>query len=214
MKALLVNYRYDPTWLKDYPELEVLMYDRSDDDVERDLTQYGNVRKTPNYGDVDFDKLTWLIENYDDLPEVFLWSKTNIHKFVDDETLKKALQGNVFKPLLKKDHRTYSDQYGVVSKYLGGPHGVIYAERNDSWFFNMNLDTKGVFRSWDEWARHFMLPQEAYIPFAPGGSYILTRERVHRYSKDFYEEMRMTLPYAQHPVEAHCCERSYYYLWK
>ena len=43
MKAILINYNYDPTWLTDYPELEVTIYDRSDDGVERNLTQYGAV---------------------------------------------------------------------------------------------------------------------------------------------------------------------------
>lgn len=190
------------------------MYDRSDDGVERDLTQYGKVFKTENRGDVDFDKLSYLVENYDNLPDVFLWSKTNIFKFVDEETLKKALQDNVFKPLLKTDHKTYSDKFGEVNKYIGTAYGAMYAERADSWYFNTGLDSSGRFHNWQEWARNFRLPNDVYVPFAPGGSYILTSDVVRRHSKDLYEEMRDTLPYAKHPVEAHCCERSYFYLWR
>ena len=210
MKALLVNYCYDPSWILDYPELEVTMYDRSDDGVERNLTQYGAVYKTRNFGDVDADKLGWLIENYDNLPEVFLWSKSNLFKFITKEEWDKVKDNQVFTPLLTQNHRTYSDDRGVVCKYEGG----IYKERNDSWFFNAGLDNVGRFNNWEDWAHTFMLPMQGYIPFAPGGSYILTPDRVHRYSRDFYEEMRNTLPYAQRPVEAHCCERSYYYLFK
>lgn len=210
MKTILVNYSYDPAWLKDYPELEVTLYDRSDDGIERNLTQYGKVFKTKNLGDVDCDKLSWLIENYNNLPDVFLWSKSNIFKFVDEDQLKKALKNKGFMPLLKQDHRTYSDKWGTVNFYRDG----MYHERNDSWFFNAGLDTVGRFGSWDEWALAFALPREANIPFAPGGSYILTKERVRRYSKDYYESMRDCLPYAKHPVEAHCAERSYYYLWR
>jgi hypothetical protein len=69
MKALLVNYNFDPAWLKDYLNLEVTIYDRSDDGIERNLTQYGAVYKTKNTGDVDYDKLTYLVENYDNLPD-------------------------------------------------------------------------------------------------------------------------------------------------
>jgi len=212
--ALLVNYNYDPTWLKDYPNLEVTMYDRSDDGVERDLTQYGRVIKTPNRGDVDYDKLTYLVENYDNLPDVFLWSKTNIFKFMEKDYLDEALEKQAFKPLLKQDHRTYSDHFGEVCKYIGSPYGTIYAERADSWFFNAGLDTHHRFQNWQEWCDEFYLPKERFIPFAPGGSYLLTREKVHNYSKDFYDKMRETLPYAQRPVEAHCAERSYFYLWR
>ena len=210
MKALLVNYNFTPTWLRDYPELDVTVYDRSDDGIERNLTQYGAVYKTKNFGDVDYDKLGWLIENYDNLPEVFLWSKSNLFKFITKEEWDKVKNNQKFTPLLTQNHKIYSDKWGVVCKYEGG----MYKERADSWFFNTGLDTSGRFKSWDDWALHFNLPREGFIPFAPGGSYILTKENIHTYSKDFYEEMRNTLSYAQHPVEAHCAERSYYYLFR
>jgi len=212
--AILINYCSDPTWLKDYPQLDVTLYDRSDDGVPRDLTVYGKVIRSPNLGDVDFDKLTWLVENYDNLPEVFVWGKSNLFKFVDQESFNKSVQKSLFAPLLKLDHKTYYDQYGEVCKYVGTEHGAMYAERADSWYFNAGLDNKGNFRSWHEWAYAFRLPVEAFVPFPPGGNYILTRERVLRHSRDLYDEMRSTLNYAAHPVEAHCCERSYFYLWR
>lgn len=209
MKAILVNYRYDPVWLKDCPELEVTIYDRSDDGIERNLTQYGQVYKTPNKGDVDYDKLSWIVENYDTMPDVFVWGKTNLFKYVDEDYFKQALEKKEFTPLLKFDHSTYSDKFGVVCRYVG----PIYEERADSWFFNNNALARR-FSSWDEWTSYFGLPKQAFIPFAPGGNYILTKERVHRWSKDLYATMRDMLPYAMHPAEAHACERSYYLLWK
>lgn len=209
MKAVLVNYNYDPEWLLNYPELEVTIYDRSDDGSERDLTQYGWVIRTANVGDVDYDKLGYLIENYNNLPDVFLWGKTNLFKYVDEDYFKKALEDNTFKPLLKFDHRTYSDQYGVICKY----EEEIYQERADSWFFN-NPDLAHKFVNWSHWMSYLNLPEKAFIPFAPGGNYILTKDRVHNYSKDFYQKMRDTLTYATHPAEAHACERTYYTLWK
>ena len=210
MKATLINYNFDPAWLKDYPELEVTMYDRSDDGIERNLTQYGAIYKTPNKGDVDFDKLGWLIENYDNLPDYFLWSKSNLFKFITKEEWDKVKNNKVFTPIFTQTHKTYSDYRGMVCKYEGG----IYKERADSWFFHAGLDTSGQFNNWGDWIKYFHLPDEYFIPFAPGGSYILTPEKIRRYSRNFYEEMRNTLPYAQHPVEAHLCERSYYYLWR
>lgn len=210
MKAVLVNYSFDPKdWWLDYgfkPE-DVTLYDRSDDGVER--TFAAKTYKTKNWGDVDNDKLSYLIENYDNLPEVFLWSKTNIFKFVEPEYLKQCIDKAEFAPLLKFDHKTYSDQFGVVCRYAGN----IYEERADSWIFN-NPALSSRFSTWEQWTNYLGLPQTQFIPFAPGGSYILTKDRVHRYSRHFYEKMRDTLPYALHPAEAHACERSYYFLWK
>lgn len=207
MKAILINYNYTPDWLKAY-DLDTRIYDRSDDGIEREF-KATEIYKTENTGDVDFDKLSYLIENYDNLPEIFIWGKSNLFKYVDEDFFKDALNKKEFTPLLKFDHRTYSDKYGVVCKYAG----LIYEERADSWFFN-NPALSHKFNSWKEWSEYLNLPVTQFIPFAPGGNYILSRERVHRYSKDFYAKMRDTLPYATHPAEAHACERTYFLLWK
>lgn len=209
MPSILINYNYEPTWLKG-SDLNVRIYDRSDDGVERNLIQYGEVFNTENKGDVDYDKLSYLIDNYDTLPEVFLWGKSNIHKFVDDESLQKALAQHEFVPLLKQDHKTYSDRFGKVNYYAGN----MYHERADSWFFHSPDVDRKYFNTWEEWCQHFSIPMLAYIPFAPGGNYILTKTRVHRFAKDFYEDMRSFMPYARRPVEAHCAERSYYLMWR
>ena len=210
MKACLVNYNYDPAWLLEYPELEPTIYDRSDDGIERDLTKYGKVFKTKNLGDVDADKLGFLIENYDNLPEAFLWGKSNIHKFVEDNVLRDAIKNQEFKPLLKQSHRIYSDRFGQVNFY----QGEMYYERADSWFFNApSVDAK-YFHNWNDWCLNFGLKRESYIPFPPGGNFILTAEKVHRYSRDFYEQMRELLPHAQRPAEAQAAERTYYLLWR
>lgn len=206
MKAILINYNYDPNeWWKEF-DLQPVIYDRSDDEIKRDF--HCGTYKTSNIGDVDFDKLSYLIENYEVLPDVFLWAKSNILKYVEPEYLKKAIENAEFTPLLKFDHKTYSDKWGTVCKYAG----PIYEERADSWFFK-NTALSSHFQDWNEWTDYFQLPKTKFIPFAPGGNYILTKERVHRYGKDFYEKMKDTLPYAMHPAEAHACERSYYLLW-
>jgi len=142
------------------------------------------------------------------LPDVFVWGKSNLFKFVDESYFQKVLENKAFSPLLKLDHRVYKDHFGQVNFYRGD----MYYERADSWFFNAT--TPKHFHTWEDWCLHFGLPREAYIPFAPGGNYILTKEKVHRYSRDFYEEMRSFLPHAQRPAEAQACERSYYLMWR
>jgi len=209
LAAILVNYNYTPEWLQDY-DFDVTIYDRSDDTVERDLTKYGRVYKTKNMGDVDYDKLSYIIENYDTLPDVFLWGKTNIFKFCPKDEFDVLIQNRTFTPILTKTHRIYMDLHGPVNGYQGD----IYTERADSWFFNSSDVYSKYFNNWQEWCVHFGLPRTQFIPFAPGGNYILTKEKVHKYSRDFYEEMRAFLPHSYRPAEAQCAERSYYLMWK
>lgn len=205
-KAVLINYNFDPQdWWRQYG-IEALLYDRSDDGVERKFD--ANVIKTANRGNVDYDKLCYLVDYYDSLPEVFLWSKTNIFKYCDKETLEKALEKGEFTPLNALTHKTYSDRFGVVCRYRDG----WYEERNDSWY--LGAHPAHTMHSFDDWAKEFNLPSPSFLPFPPGGSFVLTRERVHRYGRDFYEKMRDMLPYCQLPGEAMFAERSYGLMWK
>lgn len=199
MKAVIAHYEGDWSWLPKFTE-EYRIYNRSEEEIPNSI-------RRENFGDADFDKLTYLIDNYYDLPEVFLWSKSNLFKFITPEEFELVKDNKEFTPLMTKNHKTYSDSWGVVCKYEDG----WYKERNDSWF----LASVPAFhvQSWNEWADIFGLPKPDYIPFAPGGSYILTRERVHRYGIDFYKHMASMLPYCQRPGEAQCAERSYGLMW-
>lgn len=205
-KAILVNYNFTPTWLLT-SGLDYYLYDRSEFKYFLKDFPQERIKYTENVGDVDYDKLTYIIDFYDNLPNVFLWGKSNLFKFIEQERFNEMSQKSEFTPLLTLNHKTYSDKYGQVCYYQDG----MYYERNDSWYVN-ELSHK-YFATFSDFAKHMMIPSPAFLPFAPGGNYILTRERVHKYAKSFYEEMRSFLDYAQHPAEAHMCERSYYLLW-
>ena len=208
-KAVLVNYNFDPQdwWLEQgFKPEDVLIYDRSDDGIERKFS--ANVIKTENVGQVDFDKLSFLVDQYYDLPEVFLWGKTNLFKYITKEEYEKVKDNKVFTPLLTQNHKTYSDSTGVVCYYSNG----LYWERNDTWY--SNIFNYKHFKSYVDFAHHANLPNLPYLPFAPGGNYILTKEVVHKYGRDFYDNLRSILPYCQEPVEAQMLERSYYNMWR
>ena len=215
MKAILVNYDYEPTWLKEYPDLDVTLYDRSDDGVERDLIQYGKVIKTENKGNVDYDKLGYLIENYYDLPEVFLWGKSNLFKYITKEEYDKVKDNKDYTPLLTRNHLIYTDNSipggNIVNAYDGD--GMYYERFGIVNTLHQTMQWK-YFKLWEDWCGYFNLPLTQMIPFPPGGNFLLTRERVQRYGVDYYKEMQSTLDHAQIPVEAYFCERSYHLMWK
>lgn len=207
MKKVLVNYNFtpDPSWIGD----DYLIYDRSDDGVDH-LKEFDHKKiiRTENRGNVDYDKLSYLIDVYPDLPEVFLWGKTNLFKYITEDEYKKVKDNTTFTPLLTQDHKTYGDHLGAICYYSSG----MYHERQDNWFVNELPYHIPTLRDFTDYLQ--IPPIPGYIPFAPGGNYILTRHVVHRYSVDLYKKMRDTLPYTQLPAEAHFCERLYYTLWK
>ena len=207
MYKVLVNYNFTPD--KDWIGDDYRIFDRSDDGIDH-LKDFdpSKITKTTNIGQVDYDKLSYLVDNYDNLPDVFLWGKSNLFKFITQSEYNVVKDNSVFTPLLTQYHKTYSDINGPVCYYEKG----MYYERNDSWYANV-LDCEYC-PSFQNFAKRFHLPNPRYIPFAPGGNYILTREKVHKYGVDFYDEMRQILPHAINPGEAHMAERAYYMIWQ
>lgn len=199
MKYILTHYSGDWEWVKDYTD-DFLIYNRSDEDIPNSI-------KRENVGDCDYDKLTYIVDNYYDLPDVFLLSKSNLFKFITPEEFDEVKDNKDFTPLLTKNHKVYEP----ICRYEDTPYGKIYAELNNSWY--LNSVPSQYFKDYHEFAKTFFLPDPEYLQFAPGGSYILTRERVHRYGVDFYEGLRAILPYCRQPGEAHFIERSYYNIW-
>lgn len=190
---------HDISWI---PELagddEYFIYDRS-----------GNVElphKVPreNRGDADYDRLSYICDNYYNLPDVFMLCKSNIFKFISPEEFDLVKNNQVFTPLLTQNHKVYEP----VCRY----NGDIYEEINNSWYLN---EVPAMhFKNYYEFAKQFHLPSPEYLQFAPGGNYILTRDTVHKHGLAFYEGLRDILPYCQNPGEAHMIERSYYNIWK
>lgn len=126
MKAVLVNYNHDPKdWWVDH-DMTPTIYDRSDDGVERRFTCKELIKST-NTGNVDYDKLSYLVDDYDHLPEVFLWGKTNLFKYISEEEFDDKKGSLAFTPLLTQSHKTYSDKRGAVCYYQDG----MYHERNE-----------------------------------------------------------------------------------
>ncbi len=204
MKAFLVNYNFTPTWLLT-SGLDYLIHDRSDSkEYLKDFPQ-DRIVYEENLGQVDYPKLSFLADSYDTLPEVFLWGKTNLFKYISEEEYEKLKDNQMFTPLLTQNHPTYDDRLGAVNYYSGR----MYHERIDL----MRFPTMYV-RSHREFLHAFSLPAPQYIPFAPGGNYILTKDTVHKYSRDYYARMRDILPYERDPGEAQFAERSYYLMWR
>lgn len=199
MKLIATNYNGDCNWIPQITD-NYLIYDRTNCGLKKRI-----VRK--NIGDADYDKLSYIVANYDSLPDVFILTKSNLFKFITPQEFDELKDNTWFTPLLTQGHKTYSDDNGVVCYYKDG----IYYERNDSWYLGA-VPSKYV-RNWSDWADTFGLPKPDYIPFAPGGNYILTRETVRKHPKELYEAMRSLLPWSQRPGEAQLVERSYFLLW-
>jgi len=196
MKWIISRYNHNMDWMKDYPDTEVIMYDRSDEPMKDSIV-------VKNIGTDIYDKFTYIIDNYDNLPNIAVYTKANLFNYILKEEFD-ALDKTKFQPLLTQNHKVYEP----VCRYVDG----MYYERNDMWYL-------GVYP-----CKNKMVPYELqeilgigtmdYIPFAPGSNYILTKDNILKHPKAFYEKLRSYLEWDRYPGEAQIMERGLYTLWR
>lgn len=186
----ILNAYHDNEDCKQYTD-DVVLYDK------KDLNVGANI----------YDYMCYIVDNYDNLPELMLFGKTNMfERHITKEEFEKVKDNKTFTPLLTQNHRTYSDNDGVVCYYENG----LYYERNDFWYLREH-PTKTV-NSRNELIKILKLDKK-YVGFAPGGCYIVPRENILQHPKELYEKLKDYTLWNQHAGESYMIERGLYNLW-
>lgn len=195
MKYILSRYNHDISWLKDYTD-DYVLYDRSEEPIEGSIV-------VPNIGSDIYDKFTYIIDNYDNLPEVAVYTKANIFKYITKEEFDKIKDNKTFTPILTQNHQ---EKPGVC--YY---KDRLYYEKNNFWYLDShpckNIDTQM------ELCEMLGMNGKEYIGFAPGSNYIVPRENILKHPKSFYEKLRSYLDWTVYPGEAQIIERNLYNIW-
>jgi hypothetical protein len=181
------HYQSPYGWVKDYTN-DFIVYDKD----------------TLNVGYNIYDIMKFIVDHYENLPEVTVFIKDNIlERHISKAEFEELKDNKMFTPLLTQTHETYLP----VSYYKDG----LYHERNDGWYFNHFQHH--FFHSYKEFAEQIGLSNPEYLGFAPGGNYIVPKANILKHPKEFYKRLLGCVSYTQLPAEAHAIERSLYNIW-
>ena len=203
MKYIISRYNHDMAPILKYAKEDFVLYDRS----EEKINDYRMI-PVPNIGSDIFDKFTYIIDNYDNLPEIAVYTKANLFQYITQEefetALKKAEKEKVLVPLLTQNHKTYMP----ICFYSDDG---MYNELNNRWYLAQH-GCKHLGRP-DELMSILGMKDKEYLKFAPGSNYIVPRANILQYPKEFYITLRKFLDWDVYPGEAQIMERGLFYLW-
>lgn len=198
-KWIISRYNHDLSYLKNYTNNYVL-YDRSDIPLPEAI-------RVENRGSDIADKLKFICDNYDKLPDMAIYTKANIFKYISKEEFDLVKDNKTFTPLLTKNHKTYGNNEGPVCFYKDD----IYWEVNNYWYLGAH-----EVKSWEkvyELIDLLGIWNMKYLPFSPGSNYILPKENILKHPKEFYEKLRSYIDWAVYPGECMILERALYTIW-
>lgn len=193
MKYVISRYNHNLSWLTDYSN-DFVIYDRSKQPLKDSIV-------VPNIGSDLFDKFSFIIDNYSNLPEVAVYTKANLFDYIKPREFEKIKDNQTFTPILSQDHHTYEP----ICFYKDG----LYHEINNYWYLNEHPAKYAK-----EIIEFFQMDKREYNAFAPGSNYILPKENIFKHPKEVYEKLRSYLDWAVYPGDAQLLERNLYYLWK
>ena len=183
MKIVVNNYHNnDLSWLKSD---DIVVYDKKDKNVGSNIYDY-------------FD---WIVKNYDNLPDIVMFTKGNmLERHITPEEFEKVRNNTTLTPLMTMNHKTYEP----VCYYKDG----LYYEVNSYWYVNEHPQ-----RYMQDLIDFLGVRGEKYLGFSPGACWIVPRENILKRSKEFYSHLMSFIYYDQNPAEAHLIERSLFYIW-
>lgn len=197
------NFNDNPSRILSYAD-SFTLYDQSDDLTTAALLreQYPETRFVDNPGHSLRNFLTWLWENYDDLPETVALLKGNaLGRHMSEEYFARVVDNHHY-TLLYED-ASYSWVPGVSSLL----YESAFLERNDSWY----ADTRPhrYFATLDQLIDFLYVDQThpEWVLFAPGACYLLPRANVTKNPRDLYLALSHISAYSHFPAEAYMVER-------
>jgi len=199
------NHNNDLSWLNNYPN-PFTIYDRSDDNSF--VSELKHI-KSPNVGYNIYDMFTFIIDNYNNLPDVITFCKGNIFpRHMGREKFEELMNNNFFTPLF--DYTLHSPNMPVCMFSSDG----IWSEINNNWYMNEGRPIKYFTRYNDFLDFIFINPiKPNYITFCPGGNYVVPKNYILKYNIEFYINLRKFVSHAKLSAESHIIERALYTIW-
>lgn len=207
---VISQFNRDLTWIPEFTD-NYLIYDRSTDPNYKlpSSIDKKKVISSPNVGYNSYDYFRYIVDNYDNLPEVVIFAKAwTWPRHVSKEYFERVMNNEYFTPLT--DYRMHQDRwpYGFFS-----PDGLL-CELNTDIFLTPDRPTRYV-HGFNDFLRFCF--KEPLIPryrmFAPGGDYIVPRANILKLPKVFYENLKLFTSHDKHCGETHIIERAMPILW-
>lgn len=201
------NYHNDVSWVPEYTD-NYIIYKKDGSSPTPYTINPNKVKVTPNIGYNVYDYFTFIIDNYDNLPDCTIFTKGNVFpRHVMKEYFDRIMNNSCFTPI--EDYRMHRVYWPIC--FFSSDGG--FCEINNSWYLH-HFTTK-YFNDYNEFLRFCfkepVIPR--YIRFAPGGNYIVPKENILKLPKVFYENLRTFVSHCSWPGEAHIIERALYTLW-
>lgn len=222
-RLIVTNHsNHDLSWLKELEEYgfarnNIFIYDRSPT-VSPEVEKLGKLSISPNVGSNIYDYGKYILENYDNLPDINIFIKGNItwRTYTTRERFLYALKSNWFVPIdndpIGSGVSNYYEPWGE-GFYVNDCSHLEKVERHSN--DNENLKVYPRIKNFKDFLEDLFVIKKIpeYIAFCPGANFVVPKQNILKYSTNFYKKMMYYTDYDSNPIEAHYWERVLLMAW-
>lgn len=206
---VISNFKNDTRWIPDFSD-NYLIYDQSDKSEYPAHIDRSKIIKSKHTGHNLSDYCTFIIDHYDNLPEITILGKGNMFpRHVRRQYFEHVMNNEYFTPI--EDPRMHNPVWpkGFFSSDGG------FNEINNSLYLKAPGHPLKYFDNYNKFLKFiFKNPIiSKYVRFPPGAMFVLPRAHILKYPKVFYENLRTIVSYDFFPGEAYILERASYTIW-
>lgn len=223
----------DIEWLTDLDDYgftadNIYIYEKSGSGIEQ-YKHLGKVFESPNVGSNLYDYGRYIVENYDNLADINILIKGNItsRTYTNRDRFIYALTANWFVPIDNDPvgsgisnyyeswgEKFYVNDFSYIEKIVPNQdikHSSFYdevVERPEKCYSR--------FKNIEEFMRDLFIINRIpdYLSFCPGANYVVPKQNILKYSKNFYKKMMDYTDYYKNPIESHFYERILPLAWQ
>jgi len=206
---VIARYNENINWLKPLSE-HCIVYNKGDNDI--DLTWSKCALKRVNVGRESETYLSYILENYNNLPDFVVFTQGHIADHVGEDScnyllhlLSQASLKGISDPVLW--HRDTAMHNSWNSNWNQLPDGSFLFEANYS---------NGIPILFRDWFHLVFKPTQWPIPFGicKNGIFAVHKSKILQHPLSFYLYLQAFVNHHVDPAEGHFLERSWYYIFK
>lgn len=194
---VVAHYNENLNWLSCFDKNSIIVYSKGKSS-EIDCIQ----KFLPNVGREAHTYLTYILENYDNFPDIIFFTQGDIseHKI----TIDKEIINNTFLNI-----KTHSQNYNICPFKSGLNHDWHLRNYKNSNLTRFKLSGLEFFRTYIN--KSINIHNE--ICWYSGAIFSVTKEMIKTRSRDYYQILYLLINKDNNPEIAHFFERSWYYIF-
>ena len=193
------HFNGDISWVKNIKKDNYIIYNKSGNKIDHITNNYISI---DNVGYNIYSYLKFIVDNYENLPNVTVFCKDNIFT--------RHISIELFLSLINRKSFTSLDDDSLRYDFPVNLNisDKSFVEINNSWY-KFNFPRK-YFSEYNEFYSYLFnvcnLPD--FIRFSPGANFIVPQENILLRSKNFYKNLINFINYSKLSCESHFLERS------